>query len=688
MQDRIRDALQRNAFDDAAVLAREWAAAEPHDVNVQHLLAFVLAQGGHFEPALDALDRAIGLAPERPELHLLRATLLARTQQMGAAQQAVDSSLELNPNLMPAYLAKIRFALMRGDLAEAESLSRTASRVSAGDPRLALTDATIALHRGDADRAIALATSAADQLGEEPQLFSVLATAYVAKQHWAFAEQAFRRLASTMPDPGLMQPSIARMLQLQGRPDEAVALLQPLLGRSGQDDVALARMIASCQLQAGRDEQALPHLLHVLDRMPADHLVLQSLLGLWKRRGDLDVARTALDAALATHPQTAELWAARLSLEERGGPLAAEVVRRWNTVMPDHLGALEAELLVRQQSDDHGGTLATARQICASAPGRLSGEQVLVEDLLERDPEAALSRVDELVRLHAGADEPVELRGWKGWLLDRRDRTGEAVATWREIHQAQDAQRLALPAFVPSSLERAASTDRQPTRTLLVWGAPGSGIERVVDVLGYAGAPVLADRFGSQPPGDPLQWAETAQRLADRAIDAPTLVAQWRDTLRRRGAQSDNVIDWIPWWDNVLAAPLRGQMPHGRLLTVIRDPRDMLLDWLCNGAPLPLRLPSPAFAATWLAQALEQVAELDAAQSFPCTLLRVDDTLGDPRQLAAQVGEALGAELRMPEPGYGQRRLPPGRWRAYGAELGDAFAVLTPVAVRLGYSDT
>ena len=115
------------------------------------------------------------------------------------------------------------------------------------------------------------------------------------------------------------------------------------------------------------------------------------------------------------------------------------------------------------------------------------------------------------------------------------------------------------------------------------------------------------------------------------------------------------------------------------------DPRDMRLDWLAVGASAPpLALTSPLAAAGWLAEVLGQVATLHEQSLYPHTLLRIDAAYGDPAALAALVGATLGVALPTP-PAPGNRRVPAGHWRAHATSLGDAFALLTPVAQRLGY---
>ena len=80
MQERIEQALRRDAIDQALALAREWADSAPDEANAQRALAVVLARAGDPAAALVALDQAILLSPEDAGLHFERATLLLRSR--------------------------------------------------------------------------------------------------------------------------------------------------------------------------------------------------------------------------------------------------------------------------------------------------------------------------------------------------------------------------------------------------------------------------------------------------------------------------------------------------------------------------------------------------------------------------------------------------------------------------------
>src|SRR5690606_34305333 len=191
-------------------------------------------------------------------------------------------------------------------------------------------------------------------------------------------------------------------------------------------------------------------------------------------------------------------------------------------------------------------------------------------------------------------------------------------------------------------------------------------------------------RFRPGPPQDPLQSLGTGPALAEGRLPADAVVAQWRERLPARGATDTEVVDWLLHWDNALLLALRPHLPGGRLMAVLRDPRDMLLDWYAHGAPLPLQLASAGEAARWLAGVLGQLADLHEQELYPHLLLRVDEVINDPVALGASLSQVLGVPLPPAPPA--PPRLPAGRWRAYAQALAGPFAALTPVAVRLGYA--
>jgi hypothetical protein len=197
---------------------------------------------------------------------------------------------------------------------------------------------------------------------------------------------------------------------------------------------------------------------------------------------------------------------------------------------------------------------------------------------------------------------------------------------------------------------------------------------------------VRVDRFSATPPDDAFQNYNTLQDLASGKLTPQALVDGWRACLPSRGLANDTVIDWLLFWDNALLWALRPALPQGRLLVVLRDPRDMLLDWIAYGSGAQLAITSLQEAAEWLSRALTQVAVLSEQDLYPNVLVRVDAAGNDPQAMALLLSEVMGVQLP-PAPNIGPPRLPSGHWRNYREVMGAAIELLTPVAVRLGYPE-
>lgn len=155
-------------------------------------------------------------------------------------------------------------------------------------------------------------------------------------------------------------------------------------------------------------------------------------------------------------------------------------------------------------------------------------------------------------------------------------------------------------------------------------------------------------------------------------------------TAPARGIEDGNVIDWLLWWDNSLLTALRPHLPEGRLIIVLQDPRDMLLDWIAYGSPIPLALDSLQHAANWLGDILNQIATLHELDLYPHHLIRLDGIEDNPQALATTLENIFGDPFPIP-PSLEAPRLPAGRWRDYREVLSSAFDAVLLTAMRLGY---
>lgn len=689
MYEHILDALRRGAHAEALAAARAAVDANPTDPRAHHMLALSQRAAGEMDASMESIDRAISLAPDDAGLHFQRAGFLVGERDIDEAQKALARTLELDPNSFNAYVVQAELAVGRGDLDESERLIRVASRIAPDHPALASVQGMVALRRGQPERALSILSAAQARTPDDPQLLYALGFAYLENNHLAFAEQAFRRVAERGLGGASLPQLLAEVMYRQGRPRDALAELQPLLVDGDNSPVGLLRTVGELELVMQRPEQALARLRPVLARMPADVKTLDMMMAAWRRLGAIEDAGNTLDAALATSPQVEQLWLARLSLERDQGARKA-LVDRWMQAAPTSIAAHEALLSIHGAAGDADAFEATVRRILELEPGNVAAEGRLLDILMQRDPQEALRRAQDLQQIPRSEQMKRIVRGWLALASDNAGEHEAAAAIWAELHASVADGLVPLLAHGPADAQRLPPGEAVPDAPAVVFlsGLPGTGIEYVARLLDGVVPLFRADRISGRPPQDRLQNINTIPDMAAGKLAPAEVAASWRSALPARGLSANGaMIDWLLWWDNALLDMIRPAVPHARILLTLRDPRDMLLNWLAFGAPVPMRLGTPTAAARWLAGALEHIAVLQEQNLQPHRILRVDEVVNEPAALAAELSEALG--LQLPEPPrnlFQGRRFDAGHWRKYAKALEEPFAVLTPVAVRLGYA--
>ncbi|KAF1709068.1 tetratricopeptide repeat protein [Pseudoxanthomonas sacheonensis] len=687
MQEKIIQALRSNAAEEAVTYAREWIHQSPDDAQAHRWLAVASQQRGDHSDALRSIERAIELAPENDALQLVRANLLIAGRQWEEANAALSKASNLNPNQLGAYLMQAQLALGRGDLDEAERLNRLASRVAPDHPQLAVVEGMLALQRGNVDAGLKRVSAALQQAPEDVQLRYVLGFLYLRKQLWAFAEQAFRGVVDQLPDARNLRALIADLVNRQGRPAEAAAELAPLLADPATATPAVKRAAGLLHMRAGQAEQALPLLRGAFAARPADLPTLQGLVAAWRALGLENDARASLEAALGTTTDAADLWRARLAFAPDAESRRA-VIERWTAAMPQSMLPLEILLKQQQQAGDPAAA-ATAARVLRLDPSHAEARLQILDGLMDQDPGVAIAQIETWLLTAVDSSERRFLLGLLGLSHEQAGAPAKAVAAWTRMQAELVPQLVPLPPLSAPRMawpELAPQTEDAP-KVMFLWGAPGSGVERLAAVMGAVGDPFRSDRFGPQPPQDGFQSYSVIDGLLSGSVSGEEVAERWRQALPSRQLTSGDIFDWLPWWDNALLIALRPYVREGMLVMAIRDPRDMLLDWLAFGSAAPFAMPSVPAAAAWLAGSLSQVAALFENQWYPNRVIRTDAIGNDPRAAADQMGEVL--RMQMPAPAsVGPAHFPAGHWRHYRQALGDAFAVLAPIAQRMGYPET
>lgn len=682
MFESIEAALARGDAAAALAAAQQVVMQHPNEPRALHLLGIAQRLSGDLQGAAASFDSAIALAPEDAQLHFARAMLALSGNDSEAAAAALDQTLAQDPNALAAYVLRGHTAIAQGDRAAAETELRLAQRVNPEHPHVLALAGNIALTFGEPQDALRPLTQAVQSAPDDAFALSCLGLAFLATGNPAFAEQSLRRALEKQPAARRLRWALIDALRQQEQFAEALNEVEGLVSANPNDEAALT-LRGDLQLSLGELDASVDSYRRVLQTADRAGGPLSLIVAVLLRRAAGNAARALFEETLAARPAEEGVWRAGLLLESAHAPSLLQYAGRWLAQIPDSPHALLARAEAAERIGDLGAAEDGADMLLGIDPGNTEAHFIKLRAELRTQPEAALPRIERLLAAARNVTARRACLSWRGFILDAVDQPDKAAQSWIEARRLPLAAR-PLPDIAVAGGETLAGDEGSAPR--LLWGPPGSPLRQVVGLLQFIdGFAMLDDRFGLNPRPDGLGPARPDGAIATQL--------GWRTLLQRGGIDPAHALDWLPHFDSRIAA----QLPDARLLAVLADPRDLLLNWLAYGCPQDYIFPTLAEAGSWLAQALEPLAERQEAARPDDLLIRLEALQADPagscRAIAAfcGLGEQLdGARLQMAGQGLGGQPLnfPAGRWKAYAEALAEGFAPLHAVAERLGYAGT
>ena len=111
--------LRRERIDEAAALLAAAVARDPANATLWRMVSAAEGQRDAIAAALDAIDRALRLAPDNVDYHLHRGHLLYRSGDFATAAEAINRAVELDPAGQAAQRARVDLLLADGKLSDA-----------------------------------------------------------------------------------------------------------------------------------------------------------------------------------------------------------------------------------------------------------------------------------------------------------------------------------------------------------------------------------------------------------------------------------------------------------------------------------------------------------------------------------------------------------------------------------------
>ncbi len=678
----ISQALQRGDTAAALSAAQAFAVSDAQNPQAHQWLSICLQRSGDIAGARAAIDEAINLAPDRADFQISRAALALGQKDYSAAEKGMQDAVNLDPNQLQAYVTLAHLALARGENEEAGKQLKLAQRIDPNHPQVLLLEGHLAQYSGQPDQALKCFTAAAELAPKNSLAQVSLGMAYGARGMWPFAEQALKNAtALEASNPGVMRGLVRSQMHQEKWPEAIDTLGQWLINKPADHSVRMMR--AQVRAQIGQVEESIEDLTMVNEGNPANPQVLSPLVNALLATGRPVEALEKLEAALVISPKNNILWSMRTSITANNLPVTLEIIQRWLNELPESAQAHEALAQVRETIGEFDTAEASADKALSLEQNLPYAQFIKLRAEIRNDAKQALERLEKLEQAASNLDSQRMVYSWRGLTLDKLGQYDKAAESFKQM-AARPLTQYPLPQILPAQ-----ANDNPGIAGTLLWAPTGTRLEVVLQALqALLDKHLLTDRNLTNARNDGF-----GQLRANPGTPEAGTAKTWQSAVESLGLETGSVVDWIPHFDGYTASELKGT----RTVALISDPRDALINWMVFGSAQGYRFhPDENISAEWLAQTLEAFAENLKQNPDVTSMVKIDDLDSQASSVAVALQTALGLEqvpdekmlaMKVRSRGGFDNQFPAGHWRNYRTSYQAAFDRLTPVAVRLGYSE-
>ena len=274
--------------------------------------SFLMARANYYAgiknmpAALEEMQKAISLDPNRSDLYLNLAVLQMTAEQFDAAENNFKKAVAIDPKAINAQLSLGEFYQFRGRLAEADQQYRHAMEIEpkSADPRSALI--RLLVIEGKNKEAEDLARKTKQELSDDPAAYSMLGDYYFTlAKDLDRATTEYESVFRDHPRDAQVRKNYIQLLILKNRLDEADKLNKEVLNTNHLDADALI-FEAQIKLRQGHPNDAVTTLQDVL-ALDQDNAVAHYHLGMaYSQLGDRARAENEWREALRVRPDMLE----------------------------------------------------------------------------------------------------------------------------------------------------------------------------------------------------------------------------------------------------------------------------------------------------------------------------------------------------------------------------------------------
>ncbi len=393
-------ALQQGDRQRAAALAQRALAASPVSARAVQVQAKLLAMQGDSKAALQRMEALLAAEPRQAESWQVKGDLqLYGLQDLDGALASYAKAIEIQPDLFNAHFARIQVLLFRRDVAGAKQAFDQLKKVAPGLLSTRFVEAQLAYLENDYVKARTLLQGLLGTVQDDVRVLTFSGAVSMATKEWLLAENNLGRAVQLAPDMPLPRKLLAQTLLVLGKPQSALAALEPVLARADVDATSLS-LAAQAHVQRGEFRRADDLYQRARSADPSDVSVRTSAALSRLAQGDAERALADLEALARQdlgNPAALALLSARMRRNEFDAALA--LVEGMIAKDPGKAMLIDLKGRVLQSKGDRAGAALAFNKAVEVDPNYFPAVQNLaMNEVADKKPDQARTRLEAFVK--------------------------------------------------------------------------------------------------------------------------------------------------------------------------------------------------------------------------------------------------------------------------------------------------
>jgi tetratricopeptide (TPR) repeat protein len=265
-------------------------------------------RGRDFQQALQSLHSALQESPNNPQLWMMQGLAYSGTGDSKSALASYEHALRISPDYLPALEGAAQLQYEAGS-ADAIPLLEHILKLRPNESTSHAMLAVLAAKKGDCATAVQHFSVIEPVLDSQPDALQGYGICLLRLEQTEKAIQVFERLMATQPSEPRLRQGLAAVQLAAGKPQDALATLQPLLDSS--PEVSTMRLAAAIY-EANKDTpNAVKILRDAIVRDPLQTALYVDFAEIAMDHQSFQTGVEMINAGLKLQPAAAQLYLAR-----------------------------------------------------------------------------------------------------------------------------------------------------------------------------------------------------------------------------------------------------------------------------------------------------------------------------------------------------------------------------------------